>query len=143
MCFAKIVERGSIAFTILSYFLIWYIVEHAGGAIKGNYAALPALSPAVSIRQIPLSVLFLVLASLVYVYTFYRNIIMYHKDRQKGCIKFSYPTACSTGLLAILNSDIWPLFLGIGNAARGATSFLVSLDRDINSEAEMSSGCTG
>ena len=69
MCFAKIVERGSIAFTILSYFLIRYIVEHAGGAVKGNYSAFPALSHAVSIRQIPLSVLFLVLASLVYVYT--------------------------------------------------------------------------
>lgn len=58
---------------------------------------------------------------------------MYHKDRQKGCIKFSYPTACATGLLAILKSDIWLLFLGIGNAAQGAAGFLMSLDRDMNS----------
>ena len=54
-CFAKLIGGGSIAFTILSYFLIWYILEHADGAIKGNHAVFPALSRAVSIRQIPLS----------------------------------------------------------------------------------------
>lgn len=84
-------------------------------------------------RHIPIAVLVLSLASLLYVYEFYRNIIFHYHNGKSICAGVCYLAAMTCGTLAVVVPNNWLICLGVGNAVQGFASFKIGQDKTISS----------
>lgn len=108
----------------------------AMGIIKISYIVsitLYVLSLKGMFTHVPVTVLILSLASLLYVYEFYRNIVFHYHNGKSICTKFCYLVAMICGTSAVIFPSGWLVCLGLGNAIQGFASFKIGLDKDISS----------
>lgn len=84
------------------------------------------------IGHIPIAELFIALLSLLYIYTFYKNITCLYDGKTRGLLALFYLMILTMGCASIVRSDMWLVFLGIGNAIQGISCLLIGYDKKLS-----------